>query len=372
MKGAIAFCAVGALLFVMSSVYFEIRVRQRDNFFIHYSHFAKPSVTPRILVVGDSRPAVDLRREVLPAAIYNFGHPGEGMRQMLLKTEYALATKPSVKYLVLQIDDYVLGGYRDFNTRYGAYLSFANIGLIKRFFPTSRARIVRNVLAFTLPLSSHEERQILRRVLVNDVAALLTGRSPKKTVYVDRCLNTVFSIKTDWQSLSPEIKAKQVKRRALNQYDGKLVTEALRRSLYEIFAIAKRHNVRVIGIRFPVSPEYNRLNSKRNVAPVRRIMAALPFDAILDFRHSYDDRPELFHDPDHLTTRGATIFSNAFLAAMKKTVGVDLAGSAACNVGSTKDTLRVVAWPYRKRPWFSDQEVLKGPDGHPVRQRATR
>ncbi|HUS53575.1 MAG TPA: hypothetical protein VMY41_06170, partial [Thermohalobaculum sp.] len=248
----LAFGAVGAILFAVASVYFEVRVRQRDNFFIHYSHFAKPSVMPRVLIVGDSRPAIDLRRDVLPVTMHNFSHPGEGMRQFLLKIEYALATKPSIKYVVLQIDDYVLGEYRAFNARYGAYLSFADIALIQRFFPTSRPRIVRNVMAFAVPLLSHEERQIVRRVFLNDVAALLTGRSPKKNVRLDRCLDTVFSGEKNWQSLEPEKKVKQVERRALNQYYGKLVTDPLRRSLQEIFAIARRHNVRVVGVRFPV------------------------------------------------------------------------------------------------------------------------
>jgi len=372
LKAGLAFAVVGAALFVGASIYYEVRVRQRDNFFIHYSHFAKPSVRPRVLIVGDSRPAIDLKREVLPSTMHNFSHPGEGMRQFLLKIEYALATKPSIKYVVLQIDDYVLGEYRAFNARYGAYLSFADIGLIERFFPTSRPRIVRNVMAFAVPLLSHEERQIVRRVFLNDVAALLTGRSPKKNVRLDRCLDTVFSGEKSWQSLEPKKRTKQVERRALNQYDGKQVTEPLRRSLREIFAIARRHNVHVIGVRYPVAPEYNALNSKRNVDAVRRVMTALPFHTVLDFRRRYEDKPRLFNDPDHLNARGARIFSKSFVSAMKKIVTVDLSGPAACSGGSTMETVRVVAWPYRTRPWFVEQAAPKRAVGSASQRRATR
>src|SRR3546814_4072852 len=85
------FCLVAA------SVYYELRVRQQDDFYRQVADFKHPSVQPTVLLVGDSRMAVGIDPGMLPEGVYNFSYPGETLRHVYLRIRYALKTKPSIE-----------------------------------------------------------------------------------------------------------------------------------------------------------------------------------------------------------------------------------------------------------------------------------
>src|SRR3546814_9606436 len=82
------------LLFVLvaASVYYELRVRQQDDFYRQVADFKHPSVQPTVLLVGDSRMAVGIDPGMLPEGVYNFSRSEEHTSELqsLMRNSYAV------------------------------------------------------------------------------------------------------------------------------------------------------------------------------------------------------------------------------------------------------------------------------------------
>lgn len=90
----------------------------------------------------------------------------------------------------------------------------------------------------------------------------------------------------------------------------------LRWGFESLVAWADAHDVRVIGIGYPVTPEYRGFLDRTDAWEQVRTRVLEPFLADprhvwLDHGTAFQDHPELFSDPHHLNTRGRALFSLA-------------------------------------------------------------
>jgi hypothetical protein len=75
----------------------------------------------------------------------------------------------------------------------------------------------------------------------------------------------------------------------------------------KIFALAREHNIRVIGVRYPVHPLYAAEAPPAKIAAIDRFLRDEGMTGIVDMRDAFND-PRSFDDPDHLNSQEADTF----------------------------------------------------------------
>jgi hypothetical protein len=74
-----------------------------------------------------------------------------------------------------------------------------------------------------------------------------------------------------------------------------------------IFDLARQHNIRVIGVRYPVHPQYSAQAPVTKIAEIDGFLRERGMTGIVDMRDAFAD-PKSFDDPDHLNGREADAF----------------------------------------------------------------
>ncbi|MEK7082975.1 MAG: hypothetical protein AAB972_02290, partial [Patescibacteria group bacterium] len=77
--GRSALFSIGFLLiFAAANAYYHQRVIKNDFIFTSLNRFREENINPRIIFLGDSHAAFDIRSEFLDDGYYNFSAPSEG------------------------------------------------------------------------------------------------------------------------------------------------------------------------------------------------------------------------------------------------------------------------------------------------------
>jgi len=320
---------LGAVLVAMN-ILIESTIRRSDPAFRLFEAISDPRISPEIVILGDSRSALDIALAGDTYDVFNWSEVGEGFRQTLLKADYVLRVKKSVRAIVLPVDDYVLSEYRAANIRWSASVPYADPELLRRFLGASTARIWRNRLAYMLPVLDHETRLAFRDHLSLRADQFIGFPRPGAFTRLDDCLNLRFSDEVNWMGEPDDRRSARTAARVRAQYPADLVVDEMVTILRTILESARRNGVLVVGVRYPISNEYISAATERNVSAVRSAIAGLPFDATLDYVARFADRQELFNDMDHLRRSGAREFTSVLLQDLAAVVGGVLADSADC------------------------------------------
>ena len=326
-----AFAAGLLIIFAILSLVYGYRVRDRDFYFEQLADFDSPQNNPRVVLFGDSRVAFNFSRRELPPEIYNFGHPGEALRPLYLRAEHALREKPSIKVVVIQIDDHVLSQYRDDRYEFAKQLAFATYNDIAEAYPIDRPTWFEQYVLEKIPLLDKEQRRLLMQVMIADARHSLTGKRITRAIYLDRCNDFKHSDEGSWVKLSE----KQRTDAALEQVKRKLVA-VLQPHLRDVFdkfvALVKARNLKLVGIRTPMVPEFIEGGKSVDMHALHKYFAGLPFDRILDYTDIFHDRPELFTDPDHLNLAGAALLSRRLYSDIADLAGIQIGPVKKCAV----------------------------------------
>ncbi|WP_370153392.1 hypothetical protein [Ferrovibrio sp.] len=318
---------IGVTLVAMSWP-LELVMRQRDVHFRLYQAFSSPAVKPQVLVLGDSRAALDVVGSMFSPAVFNWAEVGEGLRQTLLKADYALRTKPSLQWIVLPIDDYILSEYRSANRGFRKQMGYADWGLLDHYFATTRRHILRNYIAYYLPVLDHESRLSFRSDLLQDVEDRLgTPVDESYTVLTD-CLDLKFRHEFDWAGSSSEARKDRVAFRLKAQYPEDLIVPQMVEILERIVRTANASGVQVVGVRYPMSNEYIEAAAVRDVSGVRAVFERIPFAARLDYTAMFAGDQAEFNDMDHLRHGGARAFTNVLQKDLAAITGLPMQGES--------------------------------------------
>jgi hypothetical protein len=278
-----AFVSLSLMAFaVLTSYGMEEFYRQRDISFRLFQAIKDDSTRPELVILGDSRSALDIVSSKLSTAVFNWSEVGEGMRQTLLKVRFLLQQKDSVKWIVLPIDDYVLSEYRAENHNYRQQLDYAPPEVVRRLFITSETRIWRNLVAHYLPILDRESRLIARSAFVMPMEQLLGSPITPPFTALSECLDLGFVNEVAWSATPAADRQERVKRRLEAQFPEHIVVPEMVYILREILEVATEKGVRVIGVRHPISREYAEALASRDLTPVRAVFAELPLGAQLD------------------------------------------------------------------------------------------
>lgn len=316
-----ALFAVGFLLiFAAANVYYHQRVVKNDYFFILFNRFKQENIQPRIIFLGDSHAVFDIKSEFLDNEYYNFSFPSEGWREFYLRLRVALKLKRTITHVIIPLDDHAFAPYRGQDVFFTNFLHFSDLQDIKTIFKPSTVTLFKARVSNYLPLVSPSNRALIRKVTGEDLYALITRTKNIKSIVIDAWGGLVTTDERIWSEISEEERNAEIVSRANKHFRKPLINEGLVATFEDFLRYCKEHGVKVIGVRYPVTTDYQQVAKDRGEGLVQKKYKEFSFDSTLDYYHAFDKHQDYFRDPDHLNTKGAVVFSQMLMKDLRKTV----------------------------------------------------
>lgn len=312
LKHALWFAAGAGIIFAVLSLVFHVRAGSRDNFYELLRYFENPVVQPTVLVVGDSRPAFAIRHDVVGADVYNFSFPSETYREMLLKAEYAIRTKPNIRAIVIPADYHMLSTFYAADYDAAHMFALASIADIRRVYEFSYVELMQAFVYTYLPLANPAARTELLEVIKKDLRGLLAGKTEPRSIVITPKGNLAPAEEASWRDFNETARAIRADRRIADHLQGgTVVTDEMLQALDELLTFAHKHGIAVIAVRYPVTAEYETRARAVGVEQVDEVFVARKdeFAAFLNYLNWSRDREDFFQDADHLNVTGAEAFS---------------------------------------------------------------
>lgn len=316
---AFAWFAVGAVvLLALVSLLYEIRIAAHDRFRDHFARYSDLAVQPQVVVFGDSRGVHALRNAALADGMLNLSYFGESLLFHYLRLQDLLRSKTRLRAIVVPVNDYFLSTYR-YTESFERYLLFANATQILDLYPHGdslrmRLRFLVKWFNYHVPLAEASNRRTLTLALLHDAKAMASGKSRDfEAKTFDHCLDARLDVEgmedPGWATLSADERAKLAAFAVRRKRDGRPFDRTMGATLRRIVALAREHGIAVLGIRHPLTPEWRRDAAKFVDPRIARAYAESGLDHVFDYRDLFDDRPDYFLNPDHLSPAGAAAYS---------------------------------------------------------------
>jgi hypothetical protein len=292
---------LGALL----QVYFDRTVTRGEA----YLERIRPEemATARVLILGDSHVRDALPDQELPSYVVNLAFGGDSIKEVYLKALYALEQAPQLHCVVLQCDYHVLSDYRlAANNRFMTFY-FSEPDKINRLYAGTDLTPLKRRLFVTLPVLYGPNRAETVQVVLEDArrgTLFSTPRAEPAKI-------------GNWSLLEPSRRVQEAGDRVGRQFRRAPVAEELAELLAELMAVLEKKGIRVLCVRYPVTREYlEALQTQIDLDVVRGALDVGPPSLHLDYSSLYHERPELFHNQDHLNSNGAPLFARELLRAI--------------------------------------------------------
>ncbi len=254
------------------------------------------------LFVGDSHVATPLQYydDYLPGFGYSLAFGGDSYREAFAKVRHVLEHSHGVRWLFVTADPHMFGTAR---------LQSSNRSFADSYFLEDRDRSglddgLLSALRRQVPLLNDDYIQYLRKK-----GGLAFHSGAPATDEFDEANN--------WRRLSGERRAAIATRTGAEDHLGAGEHPEPFEWLSRILSEARSHGVKVIGVRFPVTPEYRAQAPEAFVQRIDAFMRARGALQMVDLRDALSD-PADFIDPDHVGPRGA----RKALAALQSSVVV--------------------------------------------------
>ncbi|OGF82400.1 hypothetical protein A3B18_03585 [Candidatus Giovannonibacteria bacterium RIFCSPLOWO2_01_FULL_46_13] len=313
-------------LFALASLHFHYRIVARDNVFILLNAFRNESIQPRVVILGDSHATFDILSAKFPREYYNFAYPSENWRKFVLRARATINLKDSLEYIIVPLDYYQFSPTRARHVFFTDYLFFSPIEDIRDVYHPSLLELFKAKVSSVLPLVSPSNRNTYRRVLGEDIYKFFGGKEKGKMIYIGEHNELRWEGESVvWSELPGEKKRFAIFDREKEQFLKPFIDGDLYNVFEEFFSFAQAHDVKVIGVFYPTTLEYNEVLSRfdketGNITALGEKYKNLPLHATLDYRNVFDDHQEYFSDTDHLNRNGAGIFTEIILRDLEKII----------------------------------------------------
>jgi len=143
--------------------------------------------------------------------------------------------------------------------------------------------------------------------------SLFGGTDTEKDLYFDNKYGIVSKKSIAWNTLEISDREKGASNFINETFGHGLIDHRSNDIIDNIFILTQKYNIKVIGVYFPNTNELNKLLENTDVRGVDSLFFTKPFHRILDYRHIFSDRQELFQDSSHLNRNGAEIFTQVIM-----------------------------------------------------------
>ncbi|MHC1690787.1 MAG: hypothetical protein AB9833_08145 [Bacteroidales bacterium] len=221
--------------------------------------------------------------------VANFSFHSESYLDIYRKLMY-LTSRNKTDTLYISVDDHTLSPYREisnndyksikYNFTQGNY-NFLDYAIFK--------------LQYYIVIFDPNIRAIITHFIGSQVKKLFS--------FADK--NKVNANKAPWSSLSRATKLKLAEARVKEQFPSDTSSKKLEKSLLEIINLCKQKNIKLIGIKFPLSGEFLEiLGNKSYKADSILISQGIE---VWDFKSIFSNIDNYFEDPDHVNPEGANV-----------------------------------------------------------------
>ncbi len=270
----------------------------------------------RIVALGNSHAHTafgngELPTGTLPPDVTDAAYGSDGLREVEVKLRTLLARGVVPHYVVLQADDELfapaVAGSRN--------REMLAIGADRAAYRTVYGQPLTAVKQWTmahLPLTDVANRNLLFLALSEQIQRLRGTLHPRATGP---------GAGQTWARLPAPTRARLADRRCEMLFGPPHSLQPhppLADAWHRILALCRANGIRVIGVRYPLSPELQAAVARRyDSRPVRALLQAAPPDTLLDYATVFARQPHFFQDPDHLSPRGATALRRRLLTDLR-------------------------------------------------------
>lgn len=293
------FIVVFILIFGLLSTHYAMLVQNDQAAYLRIiDRFSESS--PLVVILGDSHPLNAVDMQEIDETYALLAHGGDNLRQMVIKLDYAVSCKQSIKYAVIPLDYHSLAVYRERAGDFSRDLYYSsNYQLITSLYGTNYLNVIFHKLSLHVPLldASNWERYYL----------ILTAKMENKALAASEAVTP-----ENWSLLNDQKRNIDTIARLKGQLEPPIVSDEMVRALEFMISYCKNNKIALIGVRYPVTAEYLELAGAFGIEQVNDIYLekAEVFLAILDYREIFAESPGYFANTDHLSAEGAKVFTN--------------------------------------------------------------
>jgi hypothetical protein len=243
----------------------------------------------RIVFAGDSHFGVPLNEylNLNPAGpAYSIAYGGDSLRECYAKIRRVLQIAPTIDTLIVTADPHMFAqGRLESSNR-----AFADRYFLQAYDRSGLPHDWAAALLDQIPLVNDDFLQYFRKTL----AARLSGAPSRARAGGDP---------QAWSHLSDEQRAAEARETGIGDHAG-IGTSTRPFMWYErILDLARSRHLRVIGVRFPVHPQYEAAAPPEQVAAIDRFLLSYGVSEIIDLQDALTD-PKDFEDEDHVNQVG--------------------------------------------------------------------
>ncbi|MCH7406162.1 hypothetical protein [Belliella aquatica] len=121
-----------------------------------------------------------------------------------------------------------------------------------------------------------------------------------------------------WEDLPIEVQKEKSRSRFKNYFEKPIASEKMITALQRIISTCKSNNIKLIGVRFPVSKVYFAMLEKNSYHADSLFLKNNIL--VFDFDNRLIEVDSLFRDMDHLDREGGEVFSNILFDSLKNTL----------------------------------------------------
>lgn len=288
-------------ILIVLNIAFILILKQIPQYSKYFS-ITSPSDKVKVVLLSDSRGNV-IKDRMLPDTVANLSFGSDSYEDLLSKMTYAVKSFPNLKSIIITVDEHCFLSYRAKYNNTDKSILFADYEFYNKVKPT-------NALNF---------------YMAKGVSQWLPLTSKKNITLVSKFLETKFSRQgstevneksKEWCEFSFEERSKLEKERFDFQFNT-LFDPAMANTFHSIYKIAKEQNIRVYGVKFPVTKGYKMLMQSKTFPEIEKVLAESKIP-IIDY--TSDQYPDCqFENQDHLNSKGAEVLTPKLLSDPKLT-----------------------------------------------------
>jgi hypothetical protein len=265
---------------------------------------------PKILFFGDSH--VDNMFKFSPVeGVGNLSMYGDSYLDIYYKLSYSLNKNKNIKYVLIACDLHSCSEYKKMANHEKTNIKLCDYKSYKRLDRYSFSSYLLAKLYNHLPL-------LTKKFYAHDIETYLIKTKRWIAIRFFGAKHKNNLDKKNWAQLTPEDRIKKTRDRFKYLEIGS-IDDVMIDNLRETVELCHDKGVKVIGLMFPVSAEFNSLVNKEFADTLTKKYKELGMDSFYDYRHIFENNPDFFTDQDHLSRQG----KNKFWDIIKEIVPLD-------------------------------------------------
>ena len=220
--------------------------------------------------------------------LYNFSTESDSYEDMLRKIKHIIGNCDA-KNILISVDDHTLSSYRETMNNLDRSIGYSDISDYSSVYEMIKEKYIRHYFVLLNPKS----RSVVRKYIETSILKCI-GLHQEHASFV-------------WSELSDNDRQSRSAGRSNQQFPSKIRSARLTETLLDIIQLCKKHEVSLVGIKFPLSKSYG--SAIKNKGYKADSIFQSHGLTVLDFSSLYFDHNEYFENQDHLNEQGGELFS---------------------------------------------------------------